>query len=466
MRKASRSIIAGAALVAAAALLVVPAWLHPGPLPDTALRAMGAALAAAVLWAAGWLGPWRAAAGWVLTALAVAAAPLSVLREVAFSTALWLVAGGMIVGVAVKHSGLGARLARGLVIRIGGSYAAVILGVVAVALALAFVMPSSMGRTVLLTPVVLSLAAALGYRRDSRGYDGVVLATGMACIIPAMAILPATVPNVVMLGAVEAQYGTTLRYFDFMVHHLPGTGLVRAAIIAAAAWIMYRQKPAAPPPADGAAGPLTGEQKRLLVILAVALALWATDGLHHISPAWIAVGAAVLCFAPPRPILTAARLKGEVNVKALVLVAALVGLGAGVAQSGIAGGLGGWLIDRLPLDPAPGGMVDAALVAAVAMAVSVVITTPGAAAVVSPLAGRMAEASGLPLDAVLAAEVMGYATALLPYQVPPLLVAMAMGGVPLRRAVRLTVAVAVASVVLAWPASLFYWVAVGLLEGS
>ncbi|MCA1975063.1 MAG: hypothetical protein LDL44_19695, partial [Caenispirillum sp.] len=120
----------------------------------------------------------------------------------------------------------------------------------------------------------------------------------------------------------------------------------------------------------------------------------------------------------------------------------------------------------LPLDPAAGGAWDAALVAALSMVVSVMVTTPGAAAVVTPLAPRLAEASGLPLEAVLMAEVMGYATALLPYQVPPLLVAMAMGSVPLRRGAKLTLAVAAASIALSWPATIVYWQMIGLLDGG
>ncbi|WP_097279682.1 SLC13 family permease [Caenispirillum bisanense] len=453
-----------AALAVGAVLVVLPAGLETAAPAAAGLRLAGTVLAVAALWAGGLLGPWASASGWVLTALAVAAAPLGVVRAVATSGAVWLVAGGMIVGVAVKHSGLGERLARGLVARIGGSYGALLAGIVAVALVMAFVMPSSMGRTVLLTPVVLSLAAALGFRHGSRGYEGLVLATGTACIIPAMAVLPATVPNVVMLGAVEAQHPGTLRYFDFMAAHLPTTGLLRAALVVAIAWLLYRQRPQAAPPQDPR--PLTGPQTRLLLILAAALALWATDFLHHVSPAWIAVGAAVLCVLPPRPVLPAPRLAGAVNVKALVLVAALVGLGAAVAQSGLATGLGGRLVERLPLDPAAGGAWDAVLVAALSMAVSVAVTTPGAAAVVTPLAPRLAEASGLPLEAVLMAEVMGYATALLPYQVPPLLVAMAMGGVPLRRGAKLTLAVAAASVVLSWPATIVYWRMIGLLGGG
>ncbi|WP_404384063.1 SLC13 family permease [Caenispirillum salinarum] len=451
-----------AAILLGLGLAALPTLAWPA-LPPEAVRPIGVLLLAAALRASRWR-PWDSGAArpWLLGALAVAAAPASLQHEVATSTALWLVAGGLVIGVAVKATGLGERLARGLVSRIGGSYGALIGGIMVVGLVLAFVMPSSMGRVVLLTPIVLSLAAALGYRHGTRGYDGLILATGLVCIVPAMAILPATVPNVVMLGAAEAQFGETLRFFTFLKAQFPGTGLARALVIALVVWVLYRQRPARAPDAVHP-GPMGRRERRLAVILAAALGLWATDSLHHISPAWIAVGAAVLCFLPPDPILPLKGLHRKVNVKALIMVAALVGLGAGVAQSGMAAGLGGWAAETLPLDPAQPGWLNALVIGGLGMAASVAVTTPGVAAVVTPAAGRLAEASGLPLDTVLMAEVMGYATALLPYQVPPLLVAMSMAGVPFRQGVRASLAVAGVSVLVAWPVTLLWWAWLGLL---
>lgn len=443
------------------ALAAVPGWTWP-LVPAEAARAAGVLVLAAAVWASSWRpSPARPARPWLLAGLVVAATPPPVVGDVATSTALWLVAGGLVVGVAVKATGLGERLARGLVGRIGGSYGALVSGVVLVGVVLAFVMPSSLGRAVLLTPIVLSLAHALGYRHGTRAYDGLMLATGLVCIVPAMAILPATVPNVVMLGAAEAQFGETLRFFDFLVAHFPGTGMARAAVIAVVIWALYRQPPArtTEPPH---AGPMSRKERRLALILFGALALWSTDSLHHISPDWIAVAAAALCFAPPDPIVPIRAWRTVVNVKALVMVAVLVGLGAAVAFSGVAAGLGDWAVTHLPLALEQPGWVNAVVIAGLAMVASVVVTTPGVAAVVTPAAGQLAEASGLPLDTVLMAEVMGYATVVLPYQVPPLVVVMSMAGVPFREGVRACLGVAVGSLVLAWPVTLAWWVWLGL----
>lgn len=66
----------------------------------------------------------------------------------------------------------------------------------------------------------------------------------------------------------------------------------------------------------------------------------------------------------------------------------------------------------------------------------------GVPAIFTPLAQSLASASGLPLMAVLMIQVIGFSTPLLPYQASPIVVAMAMGRVPQRAALRLCLALA------------------------
>ena len=49
-------------------------------------------------------------------------------------------------------------------------------------------------------------------------------------------------------------------------------------------------------------------------------------------------------------------------------------------------------------------------------------TMPGVPAIMTPIAGDLAAASGLPLETILMIPVLGFSTVLLPFQVPPLIV--------------------------------------------
>jgi di/tricarboxylate transporter len=123
------------------------------------------------------------------------------------STAWWLIFGGSITAAAVHTTGLGLRLARLLFGRIALSYHAAVAAVAVAAVALAFVMPSTIGRVLLLSPIVGAFADRLGLTPGRPGRDGLIVAMAAASYMPPTTILPANVPNTILLGAAESLYG-------------------------------------------------------------------------------------------------------------------------------------------------------------------------------------------------------------------------------------------------------------------
>src|SRR6185312_7243705 len=88
------------------------------------------------------------------------------------SAAWWLIFGGSITAAAVHATGLGQRLARLLFGRITRSYYASVAAVAVAAIALAFVMPSTIGRVMLLSPIVGAFADRLGLTPGRPGRHG------------------------------------------------------------------------------------------------------------------------------------------------------------------------------------------------------------------------------------------------------------------------------------------------------
>uniref|UniRef100_UPI0034D55E2E SLC13 family permease n=2 Tax=Pseudomonadota TaxID=1224 RepID=UPI0034D55E2E len=72
------------------------------------------------------------------------------------------VLGGFVIGSAIRKVGLADRIARGLAAHLTGSWFRMVGGVVLLTYALAFVMPSNMGRIALLMPIILALADRAG----------------------------------------------------------------------------------------------------------------------------------------------------------------------------------------------------------------------------------------------------------------------------------------------------------------
>ncbi|MBN9536676.1 MAG: anion permease, partial [Alphaproteobacteria bacterium] len=108
----------------------------------------------------------------------LALAPAGVIFSGFASSALWLVLSGFVIGAAIQKTGLANRIARRMVPSLRGSYPRLVIGVVALTYALAFVMPSNMGRIALLMPIVMALADQAGLGIGDRGRFGLALAVG------------------------------------------------------------------------------------------------------------------------------------------------------------------------------------------------------------------------------------------------------------------------------------------------
>lgn len=435
----------------------------PGPasIDRDVFQALGLVVATIGLWATGAVAEHLTALGFFLFAMLVGIAGADVVFSGFASQAFWLVFGGLIVGVAIKNTGLGGRIAGGLLGLFGTSYAAVITGVVLGAVALSFLMPSSMGRVVLMMPVVLALADRLGFEAGSTGRNGMVAAAALAAYMPATAVMPATVPSMVLVGAAEVQYGVTFAYAPWLLAHFPVLGAIKTVLIIAISLAFFRDEPR-PLPDNGEAKPLSRDEKVLSVILALALGFWATDVLHGISAAWVALAAGVLCATPGIGLVSTADFSSKINYPSLVYVAAVLGLGAVAADSGVGSLVGDVVIDLIGMEP--GSQVhNFAAIALLSMVTGLVTTVTSAPAVLTPLAEGLQQASGLPLVTVLMIQVIGYSTMLFPYTSPPTVVALQIGGLSASRVILPTLLLALVTIVVLIPLDYLWWQLLGYL---
>ena len=187
-----------------------------------------------------------------------------------------------------------------------------------------------------------ALAQRLGFGGESKGRAGLVLAATMGTMTPGFSILPANVPNMGLYGAVESIYHIQLAYFDYLTLNFPVLGIAAMLVYPSVIWLLFRE----PPVGDGEHEPpkaWSAEEFKLLLVLLVALALWVTDRWHGISPAWVALGAALIIVAPRVGVIPVRALARELDYGPVLFVAGIIGLGAVATETG----LGSWLADRL-----------------------------------------------------------------------------------------------------------------------
>jgi len=373
------------------------------------------------------------------------------------SSAFWLVFAGLIIGIAIKNTGLGKHIATLLVTHLEANYLRLISGVVAIGVLFSFLMPSAMARMVLLIPIILLIASHFGFQPGSNGRTGIVLAAAMGAFFPAFSILPANVANMVLSGMFESQFNQSLLYGEYLLLHFPILGFLKALVIIGLIIWLYPDRIKESDDSElNNQKAWTKSEYLLALLLGMALLLWMSDFIHHISPAWIALVVAIIILFPKVAIVSTTEFNQQINYASLFFVAGIIGFGVVIAQSGLGEVLAKELLNRFPLNPeAP--FINYMLLNLVAILTAIATTSPSVPAVLTPLAEPLSQATGLPLKTVIMTQVIGYSTTIFPYQTAPILIAMNLAGEKLTTAVKFSAILAIFTIFVLLPVNYLWW---------
>ena len=443
--------------------LLASIWIALGPLSTVnPLIAHSAAvvLVTLVLWSTGTLPPFLTSLIFFALVLIFGLAKPDLIFSGFGSAAVWLIISGFVIGSAISVSGLGQRLAAFLAPVLAGSYPRMVIGLSMAASLLGFVMPSSVGRAVVMIPIGMALADRVGFRAGSNGRIGIAAALALACNLPSFAILPANIPNMILVGASETLHHTAFSYTSYLALHFPLLGIFKLALLIALVLLLFPDKihpqdalsdvPANDKPMD------LGAQRRVATILLITLALWMTDSLHGINAAWIGIATATLLLLPKVGVVPPKSFNASIDFGVVLFVAAALGLGALVNLSGLGKEVGQGLLQILPLKEGYTA-VNFFSLSLMSVLTGLVTTIPGVPTVLTPMAPELAAASGFSLKAVLMTQVIGFSTVIFPYQVGPLLVAMQLSGERLGHLLKITLPLTMLTLVLILPLDYLWW---------
>lgn len=450
------SLLTAAVVIAAAVIFLLPA--PAGVAPHT-MHAGALLVLIMGLWAIGSLPEYLVALLFFALAILLKIASPAVIFSGFASGTLWLVLGGLVLAEAVRVTGLGERIARAVLGERSLTYRQLVMAAVLVSVVLSFLMPATVGRILLLVPILAAVAERHGLRPGSAGHNGVLLATILATFQCGTAILPANAPNLVLAGAAETLYGVQLIYAEYLWVQFPVMGLVKGAlIIAVTCWLFPAQTQAATAAAELRA--MSVEEKRLLAILCAALALWATDFLHHIHSGWVALAAAVLVMMPRIGAVPGGMFQERVRFGAFFYVGAILGLGSVMLDSGVSTAIGQALLSVIVLERGADA-TNFGIMSLIATFAGLITTNPSQPALLAPLAGHVAEATGWPIKTALMTIAIGFSTLILPYQVPPVVVGLQVAHLSVRTALGITAVLALISIVALIPLSYAWWRVIG-----
>jgi len=454
-----RHLILFAVLVLAAAIALFP----PAALGPKGGVTLAIVLMTLGLWSTAIVPGYFASLLFFATVLIAGLQPASLVFSGFSSAAIWLIISGFVIGAAISSTGLNDRLAGVIAPLLTTSYPRLIGGLMVSSMILGFLMPSSTGRAVVMVPIGMALADHTGFAKGSNGRIGIAAILAIGCNMPSFAILPSNIPNMVLVGSVEAILGIHLSYTQYLVLHYPVLGILKAAVTVALVLYLFPATIGAPLGKEEKKAVVARDgQSRVIGVLLVTLAFWMTDSLHGISSAWIGLAAAVLLLSPRFGVVPPPAFKQSVDFGLLLFVAGALGVGAVVNASGLGSKFGAFLTSVLPLAPGHDATNFMSL-SFLSFITGMFTTVPSVPAVLTPLTPDLAALTGYSSLTIVMTQVVGFSTVMFPYQVGPLVVGMQLSGERLDHLVKVTVPLALITLVALVPVDFLWWKALGWL---
>src|SRR5499427_6722272 len=243
----------------------------------------------------------------------------------------WFLFGALLLGVIATRSGIARRIAYFIMLRVGVTYPRILLGLIVTDFLLTFLVPSGIARVVIMASIALGLAEAFNSKPGSNVSRGMFLILSYTANIFDKMII-AGAGSITARGLIEKVGGVEVLWSYWFVAFLPCSIIT----VLAARWLTLWLYPPETVALEGGKehlqdelrkmGPLSPKQRRAALLLAVAIVLWLTDFLHHISPAIIGMGVGLFALLPRVGILDIEDMK-RLNYLPVFFVAAAVSMG-------------------------------------------------------------------------------------------------------------------------------------------
>ncbi|HWP85031.1 MAG TPA: SLC13 family permease [Terriglobia bacterium] len=321
-----------------AILALVSIWHAPLPFPEEARHALAIAVFMVILWiteavpnfAAGLVGCW------LFWALGVV--PSRTAFSGFSSEAPWFLIGALYLGLMVTETGLARRLAFAILSSVGVRYSRILLGLILTSFLMTFLIPSGPPRVILLGTIALGIAASFGLDAKSNVARGLILAITFAATQFDRTIIGST-PIILARSLIQEHGQVTVYWTQWFAAFFP-FNLFNVILM----WILITRwyPPEKTELAGGreylrheraALGPWTSREIRAAVLTILVVGFWATDFLHHISPAVIGFGAGLAASLPAFGILRAEDSR-KISYSTFLFMGTAIAMGDALRETG------------------------------------------------------------------------------------------------------------------------------------
>ena len=270
-----------------------------------------------------------------------------------------LVGAALFLAAAMMHTGLDKRIALVILSKVGARTNRILAGMIFVGFVLAFFVPSTTARVGCLAPIVLGIIAAFGLKRSSRFAALLMIATVHAASIWNIGIKTAAAQNMVAIGFIEKQLGSTVTWFEWFVAAAPYAAIMSVILYFVCMKVLPPEMmeveggDAAVRKAVKEMGPMTAPEKKLLAISCGLLLFWVTEKiLHPIDTTTTTIIAVTLMMLPGIGIMTWKEAQSRISWGTLLLFGIGISMGSALLSTKAAA----WLANEISVGLGLAGM--------------------------------------------------------------------------------------------------------------
>lgn len=384
-----------------------------------------------------------------------------------------LVSAGLFIAAIITQTGLEKRLALKVMQIVGAKTNNFLAAIIVIAQLLAFVMPSLVARAATLTPTAFGLITALKLDRKSLFARQVMLTTGFATAISGIGVLTAGGSNPFTVGIISKVLNRNIGWADWFIYAYPVVVLMCIILyfmVTCFNKFEFTEIPGGREAIEKALadlGKMSKKEKKISVIFAITILLWATEKLHGIDSNTVAALSATAMMMPYIGVSSWKDTVNKVEWGTILLFGAGLSLGEIIFSSGAAVwmakvSLGSMGLDRLSV-PMMMGVIALAIVI-IRLAFSSVMSA--AVTVVPTVLGLLVTMNNpkLPIWGILLVSCyLTYFSFILPVNAPHVLLPYSTDTFEIKDAVKLGIPLTLAGIAVIVLLSFTYWRWIGMM---
>jgi anion transporter len=306
---------------------------------------------------------------------------------------MWLIIAAFLIAAAVTKSGLAERVALFFMRRYATSYRKIIALTYGLGFVLSLLIPHPFPRALLM----MSLVRAIILKAKINRVDAASLGLSVFVSTTATSTILLTGDSTLNIATVGFS-GAPLSWLGW-AQYMAIPGFIASLLMLGLHLLLFKQTGPIMIDRDilvtskAASGSISRPEMITLIWVLIALVLWTTDFIHHIDPAWVALGVVVgLALPKVGNVLDARDISTGINWPIIIYVTGALAIGT----VGKSTGMSDWLANSLlPAVPPNNPYVFAALVGAITMLIHMVLGSALACmSIVAPPMVHYATAAG------------------------------------------------------------------------